>query len=430
LKGPVWIKSSLALTGDVPEYPELDDLQPLFDAIHYYCKAGVYQEAFDLMYEKVYQETRFVLTNQLGAHDIAYELALKFFPDGDISQPALIDDPRRLRWILNDVGFCLMNLGRLREATPFYERAINIMLEMEDWRNASTGYRNLAALHISLGELGAAAEAADRALALAQRAENKKDERNSLLWQAWAAHLNGEWRVAGEAFQQAEALEQEIDSSVQYLYSLRGVQHADHLRRTSGSSTALRQAQDGSSEQVDYARRVTEANLAICERSRWPDDTSRCRRVLGDLDAQEGNHPDAREHYDRAVSIARGISHRPALIEALLGRGRWAAKGAAETSEVFAKHSEPGRGAETSEVSRAFNDLDEALGYATAGGYRRYEADIRVALAWAHLAAGDTAKARAEARRALQLSGEMGYHWGQVDAEEVLGELEGEENAD
>jgi hypothetical protein len=118
------------------------------------------------------------------------------------------------------------------------------------------------------------------------------------------------------------------------------------------------------------------------------------------------------------------------LIEALLGRGRWAAKGAAETSEVFAKHSEPGRGAETSEVSRAFNDLDEALGYATAGGYRIYEADIRVALAWAHLAAGDTVKAKAEARRALGMSREMGYHWGQVDAEEVLGELEGEENAD
>jgi tetratricopeptide (TPR) repeat protein len=203
------------------------------------------------------------------------------------------------------------------------------------------------------------------------------------------------------------------DHDRDYLYSNRGIFHADHLRRTG---------------QADYARRVTEANLEIMTRLRAPHQISQCHRVLGDLDAVEGNHTEARNHYDQAVSIARGISYRPALIEALLGRGRWAANGAFQalkTSEVFAKHSEPSRGAETSEVSRAFNDLDEALGYATAGGYRRYEADIRVALAWAHLAAGDNAKARAEARRALAMSREMGYHWGQVDAEEVLGELEG-----
>jgi hypothetical protein len=54
------------------------------------------------------------------------------------------------------------------------------------------------------------------------------------------------------------------------------------------------------------------------------------------------------------------------------------------------------------------------------GGYRIYEADIRVALAWAHLAAGDPAAARPEAERAQRMSADMGYHWGQVDAAEVL----------
>jgi hypothetical protein len=31
-----------------------------------------------------------------------------------------------------------------------------------------------------------------------------------------------------------------------------------------------------------------------------------------------------------------------------------------------------------------------------------------------------TLSAKAEAQRALQMSEEMGYHWGKVDAEEVL----------
>jgi hypothetical protein len=68
----------------------------------------------------------------------------------------------------------------------------------------------------------------------------------------------------------------------------------------------------------------------------------------------------------------------------------------------------------------AFSDLNEALGYAVDGGYRRYEADIRIALAWAHLAAGDRQTARAEAERAQRMSADMGYHWGQVDVAEVL----------
>jgi tetratricopeptide (TPR) repeat protein len=428
----------LSLAGDTPRYPTLEDLQPLIEVVHHACRAGAYIEAHQIRREQIDQVNRQVMTHQLGAYETRLSLMMEFFTDGDLSKEPQGQDHEK-RYTLNEVGLCLMSLGRLREAVPFYERGNAMDAELEDWHNASIGYQNLAALHISLGELGAAAEAAGQALALARRAGNKEGQVYSLGYQGWAAHLNGELRVAGEAFQQAEALGQEIYSSqnIQYLFSLRGVQHADHLRRTS-SSTTLRQAQDDSSEQVDYARRVTEANLAICEKYRWPDKVSMCHRVLGDLDSIEGNHHKAREHYDQAVAIARGISVRDVLIEALLGRGRWAAKGAFQalkTSEVFAKHSERGRGAETSEVSRAFNDLDEALGYATAGGYRRYEADIRVALAWAHLAAALTpnpspkgrgeslVKARAEARRALQLSGEMGYHWGQVDAEEVLGEL-------
>jgi hypothetical protein len=66
------------------------------------------------------------------------------------------------------------------------------------------------------------------------------------------------------------------------------------------------------------------------------------------------------------------------------------------------------------------DDVNEALDYAVDGGYRIDEADIRVALAWAHLAAGDRQAARAEAERAQRMSADMGYHWGQVDAAEVL----------
>ncbi len=94
-----------------------------------------------------------------------------------------------------------------------------------------------------------------------------------------------------------------------HLYSICGIWHADHLRRVG---------------QPDYARRVTEANLEICERNRWTFMVSMCHRVLGDLDGDQDQHESAGAHYDQALKMARGITLRDVLIEALLARGRWA----------------------------------------------------------------------------------------------------------
>jgi hypothetical protein len=138
-----------------------------------------------------------------------------------------------------------------------------------------------------------------------------------------------------------------------------------------------------------------------------------CHRVLGDLDAAEGHPASARDHYDAALRIARSISFRPALIEALIGRGRYA--GRAHVPSATRPTELP--------LPQAFADLREALDLATQGGYRIYEADARIALAWAHLASGDSARARTEAARARAMSDGIGYSWGKVDADAVLAAL-------
>ncbi len=398
----------LEMAGDTPTYPTLDDLAPLIEVVHHACRAGAYDEAYRIHMDRVDQR-RFVIGHQLGAYETDLALMFEFFPGGDTSgeNEPQVSKPSAKSWILNEVGLCLMSLGRLGEAAPFYERYVARNIDAEDWHNASIGYRNLAGLHAYLGALEWSAEAAREALALARRAENKRDERDSLAYRAWAAHLRGDLDTASAAFQQAEALERETVPGRQYLSRIGGIRHADHLQRAG---------------QAGYARRVTEANLEYCERNRWLFLVSMCHRVLGDLDADpstgsgQAGHRSARAHYDEALRIARAITYRPALIEALLARGRWAARCAFQTSGV----SQTPEVSVSVSASAAFNDLNEALGYAVDGGYRRYEADVRVALAWAHLAAGDAARAREEAERAHQMSAGMGYHWGQVDAAEVL----------
>lgn len=376
----------LELAGDTPRNPTLDDLAPLIEVVHHLCQAGAYDEAGRIYLERIHQSQRGVLTQQLGAYETDLAMLHDFFPAGDTSQDPQVSDPRAKGWILGELGLCLMSLGRLGDAVSFYERLNEIRLSIEDWHNASRGYQNLADLHAQLGALAANAEAAGKALALAHRAENKEDECTSLTSRAWAAHLRGELQTAGAAFQQAESLEQEINPTVRYLYSGRGIPHADHLRRTG---------------EAEYARRVSEANLEMCKQQRWAFQVSQCHRVLGDLDADAGQHQDAGQHYHQALKIARSVTRRDVLIEALLARGRWAAR-------------------HLRDAAAASGDLNEALGYAVDGGYRIYEADIRIALAWAHLAAGEPTAARAEAQRALQMSLEMGYYWGQVDAAEAL----------
>ena len=406
----------LDLAGDTPTYPTLADLRPLIEVVHHACKAGAYDEALLIYRGRIQQGDLFVDIYVLGAYETSLALMLEFFPYNDTSQDPQVSHPISKCWILAAVGFRLMGLGRLREAVPFYERAVDNAVEAEDWRNASAGYQHLTELHLALGDLRQSVETAREAFTLGRqgfgdRRTNQHMERNSLAYIAWATHVRGDLDAASEAFAKAEALEKETDSRKQYLYSLRGIQHADHLRRL--ATLPYIPAPSWSYSPTKYAHLITEANLEICEYFRWVKSISQCHRILGDLDSGDGHHDTARIHYDEALRIARSISLRFVLIEALLARGRWVAQMCRR--DVALQRLYP--------VQQAFSDLEEALTYILPGGYRIYEADARVALAWAHLATGNPERARQEAQRALTLSEGMGYYWGKVDAEEVLTEV-------
>lgn len=376
----------LSTVGETPRFPTLDDLKPLIEVVYHACRARTYDKGYRILQDRIYQNyPRRVLVSQLGAWETALALMPEFFPNGNTSQEPQVSKPQDKSWILNEVGLCLMSLGRLSEAVPFYERSNAMDANTKDWDNASLGCQNLAELHANLGQLTTGAAVAEKALRLARRVEDKQEEVGSMLLKAWTEHLLGRVKSAGAIYKQAETLQQEIIPSLKYHYSTNGIKHADHLRRTG---------------EADCARRVTDANVKICEEYHWPDDLSQSHRVLGDLDFDAGQLDSAREHYDAALKIARSISKRDVLIEALLARGRFNAK--------------------QGDAASAQSDLNEALDYATAGGYRIYEADIRIALAWLHRARGDMSAAQAEATRARQMSEEMGYYWGKKDAEEVM----------
>lgn len=375
----------LSAIRQVPENPTIEDLEPAIEAVHHLCQAGDYDRAFPILMQHLYDAKRRVISHQLGAYETALMTLLDFFPDRDSCQDPQVSDPLAKRFILNGVGFCLMNLGRLREAVPFFRRYITHSLNQRLWHGASIGYQNLTWLHTYLGELATSSRTAERALKYARRSDDRAEEKDALALQAWTAHLQGNLDEATNAFEQSTALEQER-SNQPYLDGLHGIWYADHLRRLG---------------QLEAAGQITLANLKNwVYRQRWVKDESQCYRILGDLRSAAGCRDRARRFYNRALKLARKISNRAVLIEALLARGRWLAQqGYAEDAR---------------------SDLEEALTYAVFGEYRLYEADIRIGLAWSHVTGNNFQAAHIEAERARQMSEEMGYYWGQVDAAAVL----------
>jgi tetratricopeptide (TPR) repeat protein len=379
--------------GSISYRPTIDNLSPYIEIVHHLCAAGTYDEAWQVYRENIKQGNRCVVTYILGAYETDLALVTAFFPGGDFSAMPRIDTLRTQSFIIGQVGFCLMNLGRLVEADYFHVWANNLDAKGKDWHNASSGWRNLADLRLQRGDLRSCLDATEEALRLAGKVAdiNRRQQgmRNSLAYRGWARHLLGEVQNAHIDFGQAEQIEQQINSRNPYLYSQRGIRYAEHLRRIGDA---------------DYAHRVTEVNVEICKLDGWADDLSGAYRVLGDLESDIGNQLQALQYYNEALEIARSIQKCSVSIEALIARGRW-----------YAHYGQ--------DVSAAFYDLNEAMSFILQSGYRLYEADARVALAWAYRLKGDNETARQEAETALKLSESMGYHWGQVDAKEVLAEL-------
>jgi tetratricopeptide (TPR) repeat protein len=376
----------LAKAQDLPEIPTLEDLIPLIEVVHHACQSGAYDEADEIHWEHINRGNESYIVHKLGAWETELEIMQEFFPGGDLAKDPLVSAIRSKGWILNEVGLCLKNIGRGNLVEGFYERGRELSLGSADWTNVSGTYLNLFDLYSYKGELARSLQAAGKALESARQAEDRSMECYSLTSLAWAYHLQGSLEKSSQAFLEAEALAKDVDSSKLFLCGMWGVLHADHLR---------------CKDEADYARRVTEANLEICKRNHWLNSISRCQRVMGDLFVQFGQEEEAKESYGQALDIARSTSNKQVLVDALLARGRWFAR-SMKDSEA------------------ALSDLSEALEYARAGGYQLYEADIRIGLAWAHLAAGRKEDAAKEASYAKRMSEGMGYYWGKKDADEVL----------
>jgi len=129
----------------------LADLQPTIELYHHTVRAGRYDEACDLFYNRLEKATYY----QLGVYQLRIELLRALFPDGE-DKPPRLKDAHAQAWTLNSLANSYALAGLPRRAVPLFERQIAIREKRGVKESVAIGLGNVALDQIRLGELQAA----------------------------------------------------------------------------------------------------------------------------------------------------------------------------------------------------------------------------------------------------------------------------------
>jgi tetratricopeptide (TPR) repeat protein len=211
------------------DQPTLDDLQPLYQAVAHGCQAGLQQEVCDqVYYQRISRREESYSTKKLGAFGADLFAVGCFFEKAwSRVSPAL--SLGNQAWLLNQAAFRLRALGKLTEALDPMRASIEMDVDAKEWDGAARSCNNLAELELTLGEVAAAVEDAEKALTYADLSDD-----NFLLMRvratlADALHQSGRRDEALARFHEAEAIQAEREPDYPKLYSWSGFWQCDLL---------------------------------------------------------------------------------------------------------------------------------------------------------------------------------------------------------
>ncbi len=220
----------------------LEGLGPLYAAVAHGCAAGRHQEAFDEVYwARIQREEGFYTLRKLGVSGSDLAAVSSFFeiPWSKVAG-GLREDVNG--FLLNQAGFCLRALGRLREAAEPMEAATKRAVAQEDWLHAPQGAVNLSELELTLGYVAAAVEHGRRGVECADRGGDTFMGVVTRANQANAEHSAGRREAAEKLFREAERLQEEHQPQNLLLYSAAGSCYCDLLLAQDQATLAQRRA--------------------------------------------------------------------------------------------------------------------------------------------------------------------------------------------
>jgi tetratricopeptide (TPR) repeat protein len=384
-----------------PEYPEtLEAMLPLYAAVVHGCRAGRVQEACaEVYWRRIRRGNEAFSLRKLGAFG-AELTALAAIFDRPWDRPSARLAAADRAWLLNEAGFDLRALGRLREAVQPMRASTDMDIERGDFNGAARSAGNIGGLTLTLGDVAGAVSTGEESVVLADRSGDAFMRMVNRTVLADALHQAGQWEESAAALRAAEAMQAERQPGYPRLYSLQGYRYCDLLlgraEPEDGSGLegvgapyrkACKEVQKRAGETLQWAIRNELSLLTIAL-----DHLSLGRAHLGLALTAPAARLDLRpaaEHLDQAVDGLRQAGQEDELVRGLLARAalRWRA----------------------SDFPAAAADLREAQEIAERGSMRLFEADAHLEWTRLHLATGDPATARRHLDRARELVRACGY---------------------
>ncbi len=147
----------------------LDDLQPVIELYHHTVRAGQYDEACRLYYDRIWDAIYY----QFGAYQLAIELLRAFFSDGEDHLSRLKDESAQT-WTLGALANSYSLNGQPQKALRPFELAVEIADTSSDKHNLAIGLENVADMaQIYIGAFRAAEANLAAASACAARSRTR-----------------------------------------------------------------------------------------------------------------------------------------------------------------------------------------------------------------------------------------------------------------
>ncbi len=385
-------------------FTRLAELTPLIEQYHHTLRAGQYDAARELFYDRINQATYY----QFGAYQLRIDLLRGLFPAGE-DQPPRLSSEAAQAWTLDSLAASYSLNGQPGRVIPLFEMGNALDEKRDDKQNLAVGLGNLAYMaQLPIGALQAAEANLCRQIALCREIEDEFREAIGHRELGRLLAYRGVWPEAAEALATAQALFEEQDNvqSQGLVWAYRAL--AGLLWERERPVPRPQPSPGGRGSQVDSTVRYEGNEGQVALDAPFPPPLAAAGRalelaeerkkigrpnardfiwaywLLGAALCEEGDLTAAENHLTEALTRCRAINTVDTEAEILLDLARLrAAQGA------------------TAEAQRL---AEEALLITERSGYVLQGADIKLFLAQQALAAGEPRLARQFAQQAQELA--------------------------
>ncbi|AUB81356.1 hypothetical protein [Candidatus Thiodictyon syntrophicum] len=345
------------------EWPDgLDGLEPLYRAVGHGCRAGLYEAALRLFRDRIRRVKQHYSLFQLGAISADLSALAGFFPAGWSEPPVTGDLPEpAATWLIANVAFCLMSLGRLEESLGPRQTERDHWRESGDWDKFCGSSSNLIDLQTPLGRWVEAEQTARESIEASCRIADAFEAKGSRLvalgYLGRVLQGQGRFAESASAFAESDALEAELSPSHPTLVGLWGFDFAQLL---------LEQAKDRRDRRAVVNR--TRTSLAYDEPTGHLLSLALDHCMIGQAIAAAGgpeSHTQVGAALDRAIATMRRANRvdRMPLLHIIRGQND----------------------RDQHRLGQAQSDLDAALSIARRGNMQTYLADCALLEGHLHL---------------------------------------------